>query len=291
MYKLHEKKLVFLKLLLNKYFTGKQEALSKLTPESEFNEISQQSFVSKNPTSLFFCPETVAQMHYSWLRSTLMTLPEALRSVVVASLSKDKAQNLINMEPDALHPKEANYPEKVQRFLFHILYSHFPEKEITPQELLPEYPLLMLLEHKKSDLVEMIDLLAMHDLAEEVKRIVDKNFLQAILVQLTPRQQRYLKTCLHQKSRLSIAPLQVRETYKDKKEFARLLHKRGLQRLSIALSGCHPDFLWHISHIFDIGRGKILIKLTQKEDIPGSTQGAQMQVQQVITFQKANEAP
>jgi len=62
------------------------------------------------------------------------------------------------------------------------------------------------------------------------------------------------------------------------------LHRRGIMRLGYALSGQHPDFIWHLSHRLDIGRGRLLKKNNFKNEIAGVTMPLQQQVANIINF-------
>ena len=132
----------------------------------------------------------------------------------------------------------------------------------------------------------MIDLLAVHDIIDEVRQIVNKRQLDLLLGELTASQQRYLQHCFHQKTKLLFEPIQIWQLYKEKKQVGTVLHKRGLRRLAVGLAKYPTDFIWHLAHIFDIGRGKILLRLIEKRELSeeataGAGQMIQMQVQQI----------
>jgi hypothetical protein len=285
---------MFFRLLLNKFNFDKQDAVVELLPEGEQQEISQYKMLSKNPEALnpkALLPSSLQwldKIHYSWLEEPLRTLKDPLPACVVATLPEKQAESL-NKRLQLTKP-DHSYPESIKNFLLSHLYEAWPDKEILPQDLLPPSQLSPLLDCSKSELVELVDYLPMIDLAEEVRHIVDKKLIQAIVVDLTRGQQKYLKSCLHQKAKIQIPPLNVKEIHKDKKSFLVALHKRGLKRLSIALSGQHPDFIWHIAHMFDIGRGKILMEQCEKEEVPTATQITTLQVLQIIQQLRAKEA-
>jgi len=279
----------FFRLLLNKFNAGKQEAAIALLPENEQQEIRQYQSPSTQPEVLL--PASLGwlgKIHYSWLEAPLRTLPGAFSSCLLATFQEKQANSLTKRLH--LDKVEHRYPESIKNFLLGHLYAAWPDKEILPQELLPPSQLAPLLQCTKAELVELIDYLPMSDLAEEVRHIVDKKLIQAIICDLTRGQQKYLKSCLHQKSKVSLPSLDVRKIHQDKKSFLTILHKRGLKRLSIGLSGQHPDFIWHIAHILDIGRGKILMEQCEKEELPTVTQVTALQILQIVQLVKAKEA-
>lgn len=283
---------LFFKLLLNKYQPAKQDAVIQLLPEKIQNEIRNVApIVANNPNVLLgVTGDFVSHIHYSWLELAINTLKSPLKECVIAALPPEQGEKLFQRAQLQAPKKEGSYPECMKRFLLGHLYKAWTDKNILPRELLPDCPLSPLLQCMKTDLVEIIDLLSMYDLAEEVRHIVDKKLIQAIIIDLTSNQQKFLKMCLHQKSKIPLPPLNILEAHRDRKAFTILVHKRGLKRLSIAFSGLHPDFLWHIAHILDTGRGKILMSQSQNEEVATSTQITQLQVIQVLQFLKGKVA-
>ncbi|MDB6081895.1 MAG: hypothetical protein JWO53_1167 [Chlamydiia bacterium] len=280
---------LFFKLLLNKYHPSKQDSLIKLLPEERQKELeSYASVAANNPLSLL--PSSgnwIEYIHYSWLETPLSTVPQNLKSCIIAALPHEQKEK-ISQRAEVTPPSEEqmHYAESVKNFLLNYLYKAWDDKNVLPRDLLPDCPLSPLLTCTKTEIVDIIDLLAMHDLAEEIRHIVDKKLIQAIVVNLTLLQQKYLKICLHQKSKIPIPPLNIREAHKDKKAFIIALHRRGLKRLSIAISGLPADFLWHITHTVDTGRGKILMSQYQPTEIATTTAVTQLQVLQIIQFIK-----
>jgi hypothetical protein len=143
----------------------------------------------------------------------------------------------------------------------------------------------------KEELLEIIDLLAMHDVVDEIRHIVDKKQLLAILQYLSTEQQHYLKVLLRQKSRVKPTGLSIRELLKEGKKFPQAIHKLGLQRFAFALSGASDDFTLHILHALDFQRAKFLQNHIQKEEVPNQTPEALLQVQHIIQFLKTETAP
>lgn len=289
---LQEKGRLFFRLLANRCFSGKPEELTKLLQDNELNTLQLISPTWKNPSCLLFRPDTLLEtIHYSWLEPTLKKVPEPLLSCVLHTLPTEYAQALVTRgisSRQALE-KAKNYPQPVRNFLLGIFFSQWEEGEVLPKELLPESDLQPLLECTKVELMDLIDLLAMYDLAEEVRHIVDKKLLQAIVSILSIPQQKYLRNTLHHKQKTPSTPLQVKTIYKDRKKFLHTLHKRGIGRLAFSLSGKPANFTWYPVHILDIGRGTLLRSLIQKEEIPTITQVARLQVLQALQFLRTKE--
>jgi hypothetical protein len=287
-------KMLFLKLLVHAFNPGNEGALFALMPEGEGEKLAKEEVLPRDPT--FLLPTRCAWLdaiHYSWLSDPLHKLPEATWPLVIAALPEAQSRGLVKHEK--LTPPEVPkaFSQSVKDFLTTSLYKVWPYKNTLSVDLLPQTPLLALTKCSKRELVELVDLLAMYDLAAEVCHIVDKKLLIDILRNLSANQQNYLKICLRQKSRLEVAPLDVRKIYKDKLKFLHTLHKRGIRRLATALSGQSTDLVTHIAHIFDIGRGKLLEAYYQKEEVPTATPVMQMQTLQIVQLiqSKSKEAP
>lgn len=69
----------------------------------------------------------------------------------------------------------------------------------------------------------------------------------------------------------------------EEESFRHLLHKRGLARLGLALSGQDPDLVWAICHQLDIGRGHTLFKLCGKSAAPGLSDAAIRQIEELLS--------
>lgn len=280
------KSTLFLKLLINKFHPTRQEQLMLHLPEKSRDALIHLHTSAQTPQLLLNnTPALFRNIHYSWLIDPISSLAKPLQRAVIASFEEPLAKKLAELLQIDEVQKETGLSEPVKKFLFCFFMRHFALPAL-PREMMQQTPLDMLLDIKKERLIIMIDLLAMQDLAEEVRHIVDKKLIQAIIHDLTSAQQKYLQVCLHQKSKIPTAPLNVRETHKDRKAFHTLLHKRGLKRLSIATSGLSSDFMWHLSHLLDRGRGKILMEQWQKEELPLATQVIQMQIQQILPILK-----
>lgn len=276
---------IFLRLLVNKYFTGKQETLAKIMPKEDADLLAATLLPQKEPNVLLFLPERwLASFDRSWLEPALEKMPKALQEVYKRAFPKIFAPKSEKNTPSA-------YNKTVQEFLISHLKKSWTDYEAPPKDLLPASELSPLLHLQREELLEVVDLLAVHDLVEEMRHIVDKKLLQGVLQYLSTLQQRYLGVLLRQKSRQEARKISVRELLKEGNKFPKILHTFGLQRLSLALSGSSSDFIWHILHAFDFSRAKYLENHIKKEEVPKETREALLQVQNVLQFLKTDTAP
>ncbi|MBS0655586.1 MAG: hypothetical protein JSR46_07410 [Verrucomicrobia bacterium] len=285
--------LVFFRLLINTYFSGKLDALSTLLPKEEYDRSATVQYPHKNPLAVLFQPDKWVQgSDCSWMEVLFFQLPASLQSVYLNIFPEEIVNHLRSkMESSPTDTQQVTYTEPVREFLLGFLHSQNQDEEITPKELLPEVELSCLLEMTRAELLEIIDLLAIHDLVDEVRHIVDKRTLQALLQLLTSQQQNYLRICLRQKAKtLPGSSKQIHELLKDGKKFSSQLHKQGLQKLGVALSGYNQDFLWYITHRLDMQRAKFLQQYIRPEALPSATRLAQLQVLHIIQFLKTIKA-
>jgi hypothetical protein len=121
-----------------------------------------------------------------------------------------------------------------------------------------------LLNWKKEALTTLIPLLALPELAPEVRQIVDKKQLMCLYDALTPLQKKALKFSLHQQIGKPTSSANLRTTLGREEDVKRLLNRIGMKNFSLAFSGEHPDLVWHIAMILDVGRGSVFIKQFQE---------------------------
>jgi hypothetical protein len=160
-------------------------------------------------------------------------------------------------------------------------------KDRIPFDYLPESSFSALGKWDKLQLIELINFFGLHDLASEVRHIVNKTYLQNIYNSLTHRQLYYLKVCLHQKETLKAPKLGINPTLEDSAPLKKAFHRRGLVRLGKALSGEHPDFIWYLAHTLDVGRGNLLMENYQSKSDPKVASLLKGQLLNLINFLKS----
>lgn len=283
---------LFLLSLFNSFHPGKVEPLLHFLPADTqkslqtYASIPLQNYSLALPTFEPHC----SSVHYSWLITTLDMFPAPLRPAIISALSTEQQEGLVRKGYVTQNELLSDLSPPLRQFLLHLYYEKWPEKDICPKELLAHSALLPLLHCSKQELVELCDLLPMYDIAPEIRHVVDKKLLAKIMSALSKNQQRFVRTCIHTKSKPLFPSINLKEAIANPKSLRNLLHKRGLQRLTVALSGCEKPFLWHLCHIFDIGRGNFIMKEWKADEIPSAGQMAATQVIQIIQMFQPKEA-
>lgn len=278
---MNKKGWMMLRVLINRYNPQASNALLKFLPPEEAQAVRNQNIRSHDLKPLLQQPQTfLNHVHYSWIQPLLEKFPLHLRPVVTAILTPEQ---ITGLKASSL-PKVS---QPVKNFMMHQLYLSSGMSDHLPLEYLPETELSLLSQWNKQQLTHLFDFLGLHDLASEVRHIVNRHHLTNIYSCLSPKQFYYLKLCLHQKEQIVSPKLGIDPTVQNCDKLKQMIHKRGLQRFGRALCGQHPDFVWHIAHILDRGRGKILLQNYTPDALPKITPALKQQVLNLMNFFKS----
>jgi hypothetical protein len=276
---------ILLKVLINHFHAGDEDSLLE-----GMNQEDQQMVLSQHLQSSDIAPAIISQrekfskIHYSWLAPRVSSLPIDKASLFLSIFPEPGATKL--KETLKNNVPSLNVTPSIQNFLFNLVAPLLKMDDVKPIEYLPESSLTPLAKLKKSELVDLIDFLGIYDLADEVKRIVDRNKLKQIYETLTPKKHDFLRECMHLREKLVTPKLNLDIWDGNHEKLNKILYQRGIVRLGYALSGQPPDFVWHIVHTLDSGRGSNLLKSCSKEQISGVTATVTLQVLNVIKFFK-----
>lgn len=263
------KQTLFFQLLLNKYHPADGSAVVQCLPEEFRNQISGTKAPWNDPKVLLKpASSRIKKVHYSWIIPVIERCPESMKPLYAEALAAPTNQRVLSM---LKLPKNPLATTLAREYLLNDLAKKLELDSITPVEHLPHCPLSFTLEFSKEELIELIDFLGLYDLAEEIRRIVDKNQLKKIYTCLSVKKQHFLRNCLLSKEKVSTPRLELEKWNGDQESLEKLLHKRGLVRLGKGLSGLPADFIWHIIHRLDNGRGVLLSKYISSKEIPGIT--------------------
>lgn len=251
---MNKRSCVIFRVLLNRYQSHDTQAFLSFFSKEEIEKITSLQISSTDMSPILGQPGTVmSRIHYSWLQPLIASFPEVLREVMIASLTPEQ---IVGFQRSSL-PKVSSC---TKNFLLSRLYNLLEMDKHLPIEYLPQTELTSLVYLKKQDLMNLIDFLGLHDLASEVRKIVDRNQLMNVYACLNDKQTQYLKMCLNQKEQLTVQKLGINFDQQNCSLLMQMVHKRGIVRLSRAFFGEPEDLLWHMAHILDSGRGNILLK-------------------------------
>lgn len=283
---MQRKSAIMLRVMMNRYHQGAPSVFLEGLSKEDAQLVLDQEITSTDASQIIIRPNELlgGQIHYSWLQPVIETFSPSMQPLLISALPNEYSQPLTKLMNQPKLPK----PMPLARnFLLLALCRKFSKRAVMPMQFLPETALSALITLTKSELLELIDYLGLYDLAEEIRHIVDKVLLNSIYACLSAKKQHYLRICLHQKEKLKAAAKIGLVNWKgDAAQLARLLHRRGLLRLSYALSGQPRDFVWHLAHRLDVGRGHILGKSYSDKEIPGVSPYLAQQVINTLNFLK-----
>lgn len=280
------KSAIMMRVLVNRFTKGSPEVALKAMSEEEVEQVAKIETESKDFLPAFSQPvDKLQKIHYSWLVPPIQKLSKEYQALAVASLP-DKLRSRLSQSLN-LTPSPHEVPSIMKDYLIRVIYQQLKgSNKVVPLVYLPTSPLFHLSEWNKHDLVELIEYIGIHDLSEEIRHIVNKKILQTVYQCLTPKEQQYLKSCMHLKEKVTTPSLGLEKWSGDCIKLKSVLQTRGLVRLGKALSGEHPDFIWHLSHTLDTGRGQALLKYYSRKAVPGITRVLAQQVTNLMNFLK-----
>lgn len=275
---------LFFQLLLNKYHPSDKGEVVACLPDDVKRSIGEIKNSWNDPRVLLKSAlSKIKNIHYSWIYPAIQQYPENLRPFVAEALPEPSNIRLLSLLKVPRAPIATGW---ARQYLLHDLSKKMELDTLTPIEHLPQSLLSFTLELTKEELIELIDFLGLYDLAEEIRRIVDKNQLKRIYNCLSIKKQHFLRSCLLSKEKVVTPKLELEKWNGDQEALEKLLHKRGLVRFGKGLSGQPADFIWYIVHRMDSGRGILLSKYISPTEIPGITSLMIQEIQSVHNFFK-----
>jgi hypothetical protein len=260
-----------------------RERLLRFLPEHSLKRMEHLSpFREAIDVTQFENRDLLEIVHWSWYLPTLKSYSLEEQVLFLSALEPSTAADLAHEIPCVYQPEELSQIGRSylrQILLTSLLGIH---DRLIPRELLPPSPLNRLLHLKKNQLIFLINLLSMYDLAAETRQIVETKTLKKIFECLTEREQKFLKQVSVKPEPYPLSRIGLEHWDGDRKTLRNLLHRRGIARLGLALSGEDPALIWYLCHQLDIGRGTVLFKHCVKEGGEGAIHNAAQQVEELL---------
>lgn len=272
-----------LKAFLSRCPPERKRELERFLPEGERLQLEKlPSFTEELTPEGFTNGGMLEKVHWSWFLPTLKTYTEGDQNHFLSALSPYAAKNLAKAL--GLSPGGQEMSEIAKLYFRQILLNSLlgPTDRLLPLDYLPPTPLKPLLNCSKKELVRIIDFLSLHDLAAELRQIVETKILKKIYSFLSEEERNFLKSAMTHKESFVLPRMGLDRWDGSEESLHLLLHRRGLMRLGAALSGQDPDFIWYICHQLDIGRGNALFKLCAKEAMHGVSDAIIRQIEELL---------
>ncbi|MBN2479652.1 MAG: hypothetical protein JXA94_05440 [Parachlamydiales bacterium] len=276
-------KIIIFKALLSNDKNAKR-LFSYLT-DSEIQKLQSSLSASfEIDPKVFYQDGIIDTIHYSWFIPLLNIYNKEEAALFILALNKTSQESLrkiLELKPfsDSLYPS-------MRSFLRTLLKQSIIKKdqEVLPIEYLPTSELNQLLKIPKNMLVKVIDLLSMYDLKKEIKGIVETSKIKKIYSYLSKEEKNYLKTIIQYNEPFSTQKILIEKYSEDKNLLKSILHKRGLIRLSMALSLESIDLIWYVCHYLDIGRGTFIFKECKTKANKNYAKEIKMQILKILNF-------
>ncbi len=263
---MHSRSEMVLKAMLSRCSPQQRHALERFLPENERLQLANlPTFSHEAPAEKFSNSGALEKVHWSWFLPTLKTYAARDQRLFLSALDPHAAEQLGEALKQKGPLEEITQTARayLREQLLHSLIG--ADERVLPGEFLPASPLNRLLDLSKKELIRLIDILSLYDLCFELRQIVETKILKKIYSFLTEGQRNALKQISPPKEMTSFPRLGLERWDGTEESLRNMLHKRGLARLGIALSGQDADLVWTICHHLDIGRGGTLFKLCVKE--------------------------
>lgn len=281
---MYTKKEVFIRILLNRFHSSIPNHLLDPLPQAKRENILNLDLETQDLKPLIDLPDFLLQrIHYTWLSPLVKKVPNSIKPLIFKTLPVHQSAKLGKLDIlNAIAP----LPKALETYLKKTTNQIVQEWNVLPVEFLPQSFFKQFIYWSKAELVEFIDFLGLYDLANEVRHMIEKNSVNQVYNCLSPKKRLYLKFCLNQKEKLISSKLGLKGWDGSQAKLEALLHQRGLLRLGKSLCGQHPDLMWYIVHILDVGRGNILQKYYSSSIIPKVTPVLMQQASDLIKFLK-----
>ncbi|MBS0615314.1 MAG: hypothetical protein JSR58_02025 [Verrucomicrobia bacterium] len=271
--------------LLDKASPEKKEAL--LGHLSEMDQTALQALPETQNDPLEFSEtmqDRLQRIHDSWLTAALRNFSPSDMRLFLASLAPAQATEV----QKALQVKGSFPPvsDLSKQFLSKTLWERIvgKEEEPLPISCLPPSSLLPLLDISFDELSRVIEYLGMHDLATEMRQIIEAARLKKIYDVLAPEEQNYVKMLLQSQEPVVFSRMGIMNWKGDSETLRSLIVQRGINRLAKVAYGQHPSFLWYLSHRLDAPRAQIFQKLCAPLENPAIVSLLTTQVLELFSF-------
>jgi hypothetical protein len=272
---------------LGKLPPEKRSALLKLLPRETEEKLEALPKTWADPTQgLKTLALWLGEIHYSWFAPILRTMPQGEILLFLSSLSDTAILGLKKIL--LFSATTAPLTPQGKKYLHQLLYKKLTqgEKELLPLECLPESSMNALLEIRVADLNALIDFLGLHDLAVEVRHIIETAKLKKINEALSANEQAYLRILLQSREPVTFARMGITNWQGDAEALKSLIRQRGLNRLAKAVQGQHSSFIWYLTRRLDIDRSLILQKLIAPLENSAATSMLAGQVLELLSYMR-----
>jgi hypothetical protein len=279
---------IVLKSLLSQCSPDEQTALARHLASSTAEALEALASCSGNPLTDETSEETILKtVHPSWLSPYIRSLPEKEIAFFLAALGPQSAflrkELLYTGDLPALTSLAKLF---LQKTLLSSLSSDI--EDLLPPSFLPESPLNPLLSLSEELSALSLKFLGLHDLAIEVRQIIEKGKLKQIYDVLHPAELNYFKILIQSSEPVTFAPMQLAHWSGDSEKLKGLIVQRGANRLGKALYGQDPSLIWYFLHKLPMEEAHLIQKLCSPLENKRATHALIGQILEFINYVRHN---
>lgn len=280
---------IILHALLQECPTEERQRLMECLSPAEKEAMQSVPNTYGNPLKSEEDPEKLlAWIHSSWITPFLRTLSEKEIGLFLAALSPEK---ITAVGKSLLYAGKIPALSQLGKLFLRatlVRYLTAEVDDLLPLECLPESPLNDLTSLPTDVLVGFLDLLGLHDLAVEMKQIIDKQKLMRIEETLTGEQLQYLKILLQSHEPVAFTNMGLLHWNGDQEKLKALIQQRGANRLAKALHGQNESLVWYVLHRLDVEKALLVRKLFMPIDNPRAGKLLIQQVVELINYKRGS---
>ena len=280
---------VVCKAFLQKLPVDKGRALLRFFSLEQKKKMEEAPSTWKDVTTeLASTKQRLSLIHFSWFLPFLRSLSEKDIRLFLGALGKQQAEQI------AQQLKLSNYSHSLSSlattFLEETLLKKVSlgEAHLLVPEALPSSSLNILLSIPLELLKKVIRFLGLHDVAAEVKYIIDSSKLKKLYALLSEIEHNYLKILQQTPEPVIFARMGLSQ-WEDKEESVNLLiYQRGLNRLAKASYGEHPSFIWHLKHKMEVDQAMLFDKMCCALENSSAKTVLSSQILELLSFLKVS---
>jgi len=227
----------------------------------------------------------LSAIHPSWFSPILRSLPS--KEIVFFLGATATGQRAALKKELLLKGMEPTLKQKAKIFLQKKLWQKIADKgDLLPIECLPASRLNFFLAFTQEQIFLFANALGMHDLALEIRQIIDTTKLKQIHKALSPMQERYLKTLILKKEPLAFTPMGLIKWDGNEEALKQQILQRGFNRLAKALFKENSSFLWYFLHRLDPHPASLFQKLSTPLEHPQAIEILTHQIEELALWMK-----
>ena len=164
---------ILVRILLNRFHPKTMKNFLDLLPQEDAKQVVSRDVIVSEIDPVFVKPqEFLKNMHFSWIAPYVQKHPKHTQELIISALPNPLASTLKKY----LKISSSRVPmaPRAGAFFVRKLYDEIHQPDILPPNFLPKENLSILLDLKRSELIDLIDFLGLYDLADEVRHIGTK---------------------------------------------------------------------------------------------------------------------